>query len=100
MGVRCTLRRQPSGLRLPLSLALPSSPGVVDLHRNRERLGSAAIARAAHRSCAEIIEAHRDAGMGVSCANAVGGIEGHPAELWHEGFRPGVPSLLMHHAIL
>src|SRR5262245_3600652 len=33
--------------------------------------------------------------MGPSGAEAVGGIEGDPAELGHEGFRPGMAALLL-----
>src|SRR5262249_36180855 len=36
-----------------------------------------------------------DSHMGLSGAEAVGGIEGDPAELGHEGFRPGMAALLL-----
>src|SRR5579871_6273467 len=84
-----------SGLRLPL--ALPA--GLIDLDRNRQRLGAAAVAGAADGSGAEIIEAEGDAGMGVGGANRIRRIEGHPTEIRHEGFGPGVPGGLVHDAV-
>ena len=85
----------------------PSSSGsgfalaadLVDAHRDIERLAAAAIAAAAHRRRAEIIEADRDAHMGVGRADAVGGVEGDPAEIGHESLGPGVAGLLLGHAV-
>jgi hypothetical protein len=51
-------------LRLALALPLPSA-GLVDLDRHRQRFHAAAIAGAAYRGGAEIIQADGDAGMGV-----------------------------------
>ena len=75
------------------------SSGLLDLDRNRQRFHAAAIAGAAHRRCAEIVEPDGDAGMGVGGADAVGRIEADPAEIGHEGFRPGMAGLLVDHAV-
>src|ERR1700694_3679228 len=84
-------------LRLALPLALPS--GLIDLDLYRQRFHAAAIAGAAHRGGAEIVEADCDAGMGVGGANAVGRMEPAPAEIRHERLRPGVAGLLIDHAV-
>src|SRR5438876_8950914 len=76
-------------LRLALPLSLPPG-GLIDLDRNGERLVAATIAGAADRRCAEVVEADGDAGMGVGGADAVGGVEPDPAQIRHEGLRPGV----------
>src|SRR6185437_13712197 len=81
-----------SRLALPLSRAA----GLIDLHCNRQRLRAAAISGAANGRCAKIIQADRDARMGVGGANRVRGIEGDPAEIGYERFGPGVTGLLIH----
>src|SRR5260370_14105964 len=83
--------------RLVLPLALPSD--VVDLDRDRQRYHAAAIAGAAHRRGAEIVEADGDAGVRVGGADAVCRIEPDPAEIRHERLRPGVTSLLIDHPV-
>src|SRR4029450_12201563 len=87
----------PSLLRLALPLAGPA--GLIDLDRDGKRFRAAAIAGAAHRGCAEIVEADGDAGMGVGGADAVGGVDPGPAKIRHKRFRPGVPCLLIDDAI-
>src|SRR5258708_6702494 len=81
--------------RLTLRLPLSRPPGLVDLDLNRQRLGAAAIAGAAHGGGAEIIEADGDAGMGVGGADAVRRIEPDPAKAGHERLRPGVAGRLI-----
>ena len=61
---------------------------------------AAAVAGAADRRRAEIVEPDRDPHMGIGGADAVGGIEGDPAELGHEGLGPGVAGLLLDHAVV
>src|SRR5258708_6521046 len=90
-------RERRSQLRLALPLTGPA--GLLDLDRHGQRLHPAAIAGAAHRCGAEIVEADGDAGMRVGGADAVRGIEPDPAEIGHEGFRPGVAGLLVDHAV-
>src|SRR4051812_587688 len=87
----CAPSRNDGARTLRLALPLPLSPaGLIDLDRARERLVAAAITGAANRGCAEIIKADGNAGVGVGSADAVGGIEPDPAQIGHEGFRPGV----------
>src|SRR5690242_4538051 len=86
-------------LLLRLALPLAGTAGLFDLDRDLERLRAAAIAGAAHRGGAEVIETHGDTGMGIGRADAVRGIEPDPAEIGYEGLRPGVPGSLMHHAV-
>src|SRR5258708_11080018 len=83
--------------RLALPLALP--PGLIDLDVNRQRFHAAAVAGAAHRGCAEIIQPDGDAGVRVGGADAVCRIEPDPAEIRHERLRPGVAGLLIDHAV-
>src|ERR1700731_1926494 len=85
--------------RLALALPLPSATDLLDLHRHRQRFHATAVAGAAHRCGAEIIQPDGDAGMGVGGADAVGGIEPDPAEIADEGFRPGMAGLLVDHAV-
>src|SRR6186713_3309131 len=91
----------PRMLALPLGLRLrlPAAAGMVDLHRHRQRLRTAAIAGSAHGRCAEIVEPDRDADMGVGGADAVGGIEADPAETVDISLRPGMARVLMHRAV-
>src|SRR5690348_9385330 len=86
-------------LRLALPLRLPGSPGLIDLHRHRQRLAAAAVAGAADGGGAEIVEADGDAGVSLGGADAIRRIEADPAEVGHEGFRPGVSGLLVDHAV-
>src|ERR1700674_1023819 len=100
MSLDCVVANAPrndekSRLRLPL--ALPS--GVIDLDRDRQGFRAAAIAGAAHRGRAEIIQPNGDAGMRVSGADAVRRIEPDPAEIRHERLRPGVAGLLIDHPV-
>src|ERR1700687_3436432 len=83
--------------RLRLRLALP--PGLIDLDRDRQRFHAAAIAGAAHRRGAEIIEADGDAGVRVGGADAVCRIEPDPAEIGYERLHPGVAGLLIDHPV-
>ena len=80
-----------------LSSAIDAAPGCV--HHHVERLAAAALAAAAHRRRAEIVQPDRDADMGVGRANAVGGVEGDPAEIGHEQLGPGVAGLLLGDAV-
>src|SRR5258708_32117656 len=82
-----------------MALPLPWSPGLIDLDRDRRGLIAAAIAGAADRRRAEVIEPDGDAGMGVGGADAVGWIEPDPAQVRHEGLRPGVAGRLVHRAV-
>src|SRR5581483_902274 len=84
-------------LRLPLRLAGPA--GLIHFDRHRQGLVAAAIAGAADRGGAEIVEADGDAGMRLGGADAVGGIEADPAEIGHEGLRPGVAGRLVDGAV-
>src|SRR5204863_7932274 len=84
---------------LRLALPLTRAPGLFDLDRDRQRLRAAAIAGAAHRRGAEVVEPDRDTGLSVGGAEAVGGIEADPAEASHVGFRPGMAGLLVHRAV-
>src|SRR5262245_37254667 len=59
---------------------------LVDAHLDGEHLASAAVARAAQRRRAKIVEPDSDPYVGVGRANSIGGIERHPAEIGHEGF--------------
>src|SRR6185436_3529432 len=72
-------------LRLPLS----RSSGPIDLDRDRQRLGAAAIAGTADGRGAQVVEPDRDTGVRIGGADAVGGVEADPAEVRHVGFRPG-----------
>src|SRR3954452_21713491 len=73
---------------------------LIDQHFYRQRFAAAAITHAAHGGGAQVIEPDRDAYVGGGRGNAVGGIEGDPAEIGHEGFRPGVTGILLDHAIV
>src|SRR5216684_3641022 len=84
--------------RLALRLPLPPA-GLIDLDRDRQRFHAAAVAGAAHRRGAEIIEADGDAGMRVGGADGVRRIEPDPAEIRHERLRPGMAGLLIDHAV-
>src|ERR1700760_2772326 len=82
--------------RLPLALRLAlAAAGLVDLDRDGQGFHAAAVARAADRGGAEIVEADRDARVGVGGADRIGGIEPDPAQIRHEGFGPGVAGLLV-----
>ena len=72
---------------------------LVDPDLHGQRLAAAAVARAAHRRGAEIIEADRDPHIGVGRADAVGRIEADPAEVATIGFGPGVAGVLLDHAV-
>ena len=87
-------------MRETIVIAIDCVPaGLIDLDGHRSVSIAAAIAGAAHRGGAEIVEPDGDAGMGVGGADAVGGIEADPAEIGHIGFRPGVAGLLVDHAV-
>src|SRR5277367_1676594 len=62
--------------RLALPLSRPA--GLIDPDRDRQGLRTTAVAGAAHRCCAEIIQTDRDAGMCIGGADAVGGVEPDP----------------------
>ena len=74
-------------------------PGLIDMDRDREGFDAAAVAGAAHRRSAEIVEPDGDAGVRIGGADAVGGIESDPAEIGHMRLGPSVAGLLMHHAV-
>src|SRR5690606_6303352 len=73
--------------------------GLIHIDHDRHVFSTAAEACAAHRRSAEIIQSDGHPQMGVSCANSVGGIETHPAEMRDMRFRPGVTGLLLHDAV-
>src|SRR5262249_54235583 len=73
---------------------------LLDADLDRKRLADAAVTRPAQGRRAEVIEPDRDPHMGIGCAKSVGRIESDPAELGHEGFRPGMAGLLLAHAIV
>ncbi len=75
------------------------APGLVDVDGDGQGLRAAAVAGAAHRRRAEVIEADGDTDMGVRGGNGVGGVEPDPAQLGHERLRPGVAGVLLYHAI-
>src|SRR5512133_3667483 len=81
--------------RSVLALALALARGLVDMHRPGEPFAAAAVARAADRGGTEIVEADGDPHMGIGRADAVRRIEGHPAEVGDERFRPGMSRLLL-----
>src|ERR1051326_4853941 len=61
-----------------------------------EQFAAAAIAAAADRCRAEVIEPDRDPHVRVGRRDAVRRVEAHPAELGHERLGPGVPGVLLH----
>src|ERR1700692_214738 len=67
---------------------------------DRQSLRAAAVAHAPYRRGAEMVEADRNARMGIGGTDAVGGIERDPAEIRHEGLRPGVAGLLRSRAVV
>src|SRR5262245_5041170 len=73
---------------------------LVDADVDRQRLVRAAVAHTANRRSTEVIETDRDPDMGVSRADAVGGVERDPTEGGNEGFRPGMPGLLLDDAVV
>ena len=75
--------------------AAPGRPGPC----TASALAAAAIAGAAHRRRAEIVEPDRDADMGVGRADAVGRIERDPAEVGDIGLGPGVAGVLVGDAV-
>src|SRR5215470_19150035 len=80
-----------------LALYLPLR--LVDPHGDVERFRAAAVAGAANRRGAEIVEADRDPHVGVGCADAVRRVEGDPAELRHVRLGPGMAGALLHDAV-
>ena len=82
---------------MPISLRLLAR--LIDVNRHLQRFAAAAIARAAHRRGAEIIEPDRDPHMGVGGGNPVGRVEADPAEVLDIGFRPGMAGLLRGDAV-
>src|SRR5882672_5177656 len=79
-------------------LSLPG--GLIDANKDRQGFLHPAVAGAANGCCAQIVEADRDADMGVGRTHAVGRIERDPAEGGHEGLRPGVAGVLVGHAVV
>jgi len=71
-----------------------AAAGLLNLDRDRQGLCAAAIAGAAHRRRAEIIQAGRHPHVRVGRANAVGRVEGDPAERIEMDLRPCVPGVL------
>ena len=60
-------------------------------HLDLERLAATAGSHAAQRAGVAVVEADGEPRIVLACRNAIGGIEGYPADLVHQGFRPGVP---------
>ncbi len=87
----------PRGDRTILTLRLVG--GLTDPDADIERLAAAAMAAAANRRGAEIIQADRDANMRIGRAHAVRRVEGNPAEAGDESLRPGVTGLLLGDAV-
>ena len=73
---------------------------LVDADTHGEGLVAAAIARAADRRCAEIIEPDRDPQMRVGRGDLVGGIERDPAEALDMRFGPGMTGILLDDAVV
>src|SRR3954470_14296319 len=73
---------------------------LVDADLDRHHFAATAVAGAAKRRRAEVVEPDRDPHMGIGGAQPVGGIEGDPAESGHECFGPGVAGLLLVHAVV
>src|SRR5215475_1443185 len=86
-----------SGAMLASALHLPCR--LIDQDLDRKGLACAAIAHAANRRRAEIVEAHRNADVSIGCADAIRGVECDPAEAGHECFGPGMASVLLDHAV-
>src|SRR5215831_11137873 len=99
LSVRLQIYTDQTGLSAMRLLALGLLARLVDAHSHRERFAAAAEARAAHGRGAKIIQAGRNAHVGVGRADAVGGIETNPAKVLDIGFRPGVSSLLCCNAV-
>ena len=74
--------------------------GLVDMDIDRQRLAGAAVAGAADRRRAQIVEPGRNPDMGVGGADPIGGVECHPAEIGHEGLGPGVAGVLIDDAVV
>src|SRR5262249_13415583 len=108
-AIRHDVRRAPAKRPyIPIPVANPQCASsilgllrrLLDADLDRKRLADAAVTRPAQGRRAEVIEPDGDPHMGVGCAKSVGRIESNPAELGHEGFRPGVAGLLLAHAIV
>src|SRR4051812_19369894 len=74
--------------------------GLVDMYANGEGLVAPAIAGAADRRGAEIIEPDRDPQMCVGCRDLVGGIESDPPELLDMRFGPSMAGILFHDTVV
>src|SRR6185295_4500980 len=72
---------------------------LVDMDRDGHALGAAAIASAAHRGGAKVIEPDRDPHVRLGCTDAVRRIERHPADARHMSLGPGVAGLLVDDAV-
>src|SRR3954449_8874688 len=81
----------PSALRLLLALARD----LLDTELHVEAFRAAALAAAADRGGAEIVEPDRYADMGVGRGDAVRRVEADPAELRHLGLGPGMAGALV-----
>ena len=68
--------------------------GLVDIYGHFELFAAAAEAGAAHRRGAQVIEADRHPHMGLTGADAIGGVEADPAEVLDIDLGPGVAGLL------
>src|SRR5262245_55893031 len=74
--------------------------GLLDPDLHGQRLVAAAVAGAAHRRRAQIVEADRDPHIGVGRAHAIGRIERDPAQIRHVGLGPGMARALIDHAVV
>src|SRR5262252_5862469 len=73
--------------------------GLIDHQAHGERLAAAAVAGAAHRGGAQVVEADGDADMGVGGADSVRRVERDPAEVLDMGLGPGMAGLLVNDAV-
>src|SRR3569833_164386 len=87
------------GVASALRLGLRLLARLVDVNRDFQRFAVAAVARAAHRRGAEIIQPGGDPHMRVGRADAVARIEADPAEVVDIAFRPGVAGVLRRDAV-
>src|ERR1700730_16576284 len=78
-------------LRINPTTGSATAPGGrIDLDLAGQRLAAAAVAGAAHRGGAEIVEADGDAGVRIGGADGVGGIEHGTHQRRHERLGPGM----------
>ena len=89
---RAEFQAMPAELQPEKSTAWSQRPAalrlVATVTRDGQRLAGAAVARAADRRGAEIVEPDRDADIGLGRGDAVGRVEADPAEVRRQAPRP------------